>query len=179
MIKDKLNKEKMDKLIAQILKFAVVGGLSFVIDFIVTLIVDLILTKSGMHILITNGINNAFGAAISSPIPATAVSATIGSIFGFCISLIFNYIMSMKFVFARKDDMDRKKEFGIFLILSLFGLILNSVIMFVLGIVCNGMMPEFTQSNPSIVTAGTKIIATGIVMVYNFISRKLTLEKKD
>lgn len=173
-----MDKEKRDKLIAQILKFAVVGGLSFVIDFVVTLIVDLILTKTGMHIGITNGINNVFGTMISSPIPATAVSATIGSIFGFCISLIFNYIMSMRFVFARKDNMDRKKEFTIFLLLSLVGLILNSVIMFVLGVICNGLMPEFATQYHSVVTAVTKMFATGVVMVYNFISRKLTLEKK-
>lgn len=174
-----MDKEKRDKLIAQILKFAVVGGLSFLIDFVVTLIVDFILTKTGLHVGITNGINSAFGSVLNSEIPATAVSSTIGSIFGFCISLIFNYIMSMRFVFARKDDMDRRKEFIIFLVLSLIGLILNSVIMFVLGITCNALMPVFAQEYHSIVTAVTKMIATGVVMVYNFISRKLTLEKKS
>lgn len=150
--------EKRKKLIAQLLKFAVVGGLSFVIDFIITLIVSAIM--------------RAMGSSVET-------AAAVGGVFGFCISLVFNYFMSMKFVFERKDDLDRRKEFLIFLVLSLIGLGLNELILYFGVIICNGIIPEIVENYPTIVTAGVKIIATGIVMVYNFISRKLTLEKKD
>lgn len=152
------NNSKFKKLIIQLLKFGVVGGLSFVIDFIITMIVSAILRKIGMSL------ENA---------------ATIGGFFGFCISLIFNYFMSMKFVFERKDGMDRKKEFLIFTILSAIGLGLNELILYFGVIACNNMMPTIVETKPNLVTAGVKIVATAIVMVYNFISRKMTLEKKD
>jgi len=155
---DEQKDSKSKKLIEQILKFAVVGGLSFVIDFVITLIVSKIMLSAGASV---------------------ETAAAVGGLFGFCISLIFNYIMSMKFVFARKDDMDRKKEFAIFTILSLIGLGINELILYFGVIICSNIVPQIVSDYPTIVTAGVKIVATGIVMVYNFISRKLTLEKKD
>lgn len=150
--------EKRKKLIAQILKFGFVGGTSFVIDFVITLIVSKLCRVMGMNV---------------------ATAATVGSVFGFCISLVYNYFMSMKFVFERRDDMNRGKEFTIFLLLSLIGMGINSAIMY-FGV--HGFeiaLPEIVEEYPSYVTAGVKMFATGVVMVYNFISRKMTLEKKN
>ena len=151
-------KEKRSKLLMQIMKFAVVGGTSFVIDFLITMVVSALMRK--------------FGLSIES-------AAAVGGIFGFCISLIYNYIMSMKFVFERKDDMDRRKEFLIFTLLSAVGLGLNELILYFGVVACNGIIPDIVAKYPSYITAGVKIVATGIVMVYNFISRKMTLEKKS
>lgn len=149
---------KFKKLIIQLLKFGVVGGLSFIIDFVITLIISAILRK--------------FGVSVET-------AATVAGFFGFCISLIFNYLMSMKFVFERKDNMDRKKEFLIFAALSAVGLGLNELILYYGVVICDKMLPNIVETKPTLVTAGVKIIATAIVMVYNFISRKMTLEKKD
>lgn len=149
--------EKKKNLMAQILKFGVVGGLSFVIDFIITLIVSYICRLFGMDV---------------------ATAATVGGLFGFCISLIFNYLMSMKFVFERRDDLDRKKEFAIFAFLSLIGLGINELILYFGVIICDKTVPQIVADYPSYVTAGVKMVATGVVMVYNFISRKMTLEKR-
>ena len=149
--------EKKKDLIAQILKFGVVGGLSFVIDFIITLIVSYVCRLLGMDV---------------------ATAATVGGLFGFCISLIFNYLMSMRFVFERRDDLDRKKEFAIFAFLSLIGLGINELILYFGVIVCDKTVPQLVTEYPSYVTAGVKMVATGVVMVYNFISRKMTLEKR-
>ncbi len=158
MDKENLTKEeKKKKLIAQILKFGVVGGLSFVIDFVITMIVSFICRSAGVSV---------------------ANAATVGGLFGFCISLIFNYFMSMKFVFERKDDMDRKKEFAIFTLLSLIGLGINELILYFGVVICDSIIPDIVSGYPSVVTAGVKMFATGVVMVYNFISRKMTLEKK-
>ncbi len=149
--------DKKKKLIAQILKFGFVGGTSFVIDFVITLIVSKLCRMMGMDV---------------------AMAATVGSAFGFCISLVYNYIMSMKFVFERRDDMNRGKEFTIFVLLSLVGMGINSAIMYLGVRGFERYLPKIVDGYPSYVTAGVKMFATGIVMVYNFISRKLALEKR-
>ncbi|MCR5831028.1 MAG: GtrA family protein [Lachnospiraceae bacterium] len=158
MDKEELSKEdRRKKLLAQIIKFGLVGGTSFIIDFIITLIVSKICRVFGMNV---------------------ATAATVGSVFGFCISLVYNYFMSMKFVFERRDDMNRGKEFTIFLLLSLIGMGINSAIMYFGVLMAENMLPAITEEYPSYVTAAVKMFATGVVMVYNFISRKMTLEKK-
>jgi putative flippase GtrA len=147
----------MKKLLAQLIKFGFVGGLCFLIDFAIsTILFDLL-----------NG--------ILSRNAATA----IGGFVGFTVSVVINYILSMKFVFERKEDMSRKKEFVIFVILSIIGLGVNEIIL----LVCSGI---YTSSETLSGLVGdtlwfaiSKIIATAIVMVYNFISRKIFLEKKD
>lgn len=166
-------KMKQDNLGQQILRFAVVGGLSFLVDFVITNIVALVLRKTGM---------------------SATTAAMIGAIFGFIISVIFNYILSMHWVFDRKEDMDKRKEFVIFVILSAIGLVLNELIIYVcMKMIMNiGWCEAFTAWCQKIVniifditfdgmaTAGSKIVATAIVMVYNFVSRKILLEdKKD
>ena len=76
--------------------------------------------------------------------------------------------------------MDRRKEFVIFVILSLFGLLLNELIIwFCVDVVYKAVESMFAWLTAGLVTAGAKIIATGIVMVYNFITRKIFLEQKE
>ena len=164
--------KKENKLLAQILRFGVVGFLSFFIDFLITNVIALILRNMGM---------------------TATYSAMIGALFGFVVSIIFNYYLSMHWVFARKDDMDRRKEFLIFLVLSVIGLGLNELIILIcMSMIMNiGWCGAFTQwctdiagfvfpmTFEGMATAGSKIIATGIVMVYNFVTRKKFLEKKD
>ena len=133
------------------MKFGIVGVLSFGIDF-------------GVYSIL---------------VYFTPVPLLVANFFGFTISVIFNYIMSMKYVFQRNEDMDRKKEFIIFVILSLIGLGLNELLVW--------LFVEYSYKNIAIIAELFsynmmkmigKILATGIVMVYNFISRKIFLEKK-
>ena len=142
----------MKKLINQIMKFGIVGALAFVIDY-------------GVYVLLANGLQ---------------MNYLIANIFGFTLSLIFNYFMSMKFVFERKDDTDKRKEFITFTILSLIGLGINELIIFgcVDGVYLNSV---FLQEKIDIGLAkqAGKIVAPGIVMVYNFISRKIFIEGKN
>lgn len=141
----------MKRLLEQILKFGVVGFVCFLIDF-----------------GITTGLTNLVG-----------VHYLISKFLGFVISAVVNYILSIKFVFTQKKEMDKKKEFTVFLILSAIGLVINEIVMYVCidGIyVHNG----FLQANitDGLMVSISSVIATGIVMVYNFISRKLFLERK-
>lgn len=149
----------MKKLVEQILKFGVVGVVCFLIDFIITTATAAVLREQ-----------------FAMPVGRAAL---IGAFWGFVISVIINYILSMKFVFARKENMSRKKEFIIFTILSLLGLVLNELIIKVsIDVIYENWLWLKQLMGPGLVTAGAKIVATAIVMVYNFITRKLFLEEK-
>lgn len=82
----------------------------------------------------------------------------------FSASVVVNYILSMRFVFQGKQDMSKMQELGIFVVLSLIGLVFNQIIMY--------MLVEFF----SIFYAIAKIFATMMVTIFNFISRKIFLE---
>lgn len=146
----------MKKLFAQIVKFGFVGGLCFLIDFVIS--------TALFHLLIN----------ITSRSAATA----IGGFVGFTISVVVNYILSMKFVFERKEDMSRRKEFVIFVILSVIGLGVNEVILLACSAVYEGSTALMEVFSDTLWFAASKVIATAIVMVYNFVSRKIFLEKK-
>ena len=85
----------------------------------------------------------------------------------FCVSLEFNYAASMRYVFTHREDMSRSREFVIFLVLSLIGLAINEAIM-AAGVAVLG--------NSALAVMGTKVLATAIVMVWNFVSRKKWLD---
>lgn len=125
-----------NKLFQQIFKFGIVGGIAFVIDYGIMVISKELL---GFSILLSAGL-------------------------GFTISIIFNYIASVKWVFNVNKDKNEKKNFILFMIFSVIGLILTELIMFVGTNIIN------------ISYLIVKIAATAIVMVFNFITRKLFLE---
>lgn len=163
--------DKKKKLVKQILKFGIVGGIAFLIDFIV-------------YSIVLNLVDWEYGYLLAG-------------VAGFTISLIFNYLASMAFVFVRKEGADKRKEFIIFLVLSLIGLGINTVVLWTcIDVIYNnwpwlqdmieglngflhGIGFTSVENGQELAAYFAKIIATGIVMVYNFISRKLTLEKKD
>lgn len=145
----------MKKLINQILKFGIVGVIAFFVDFVVFMAVTMALGKTNVSDLFAR---------------------IVGGFFGFTISVIVNYVLSMKFVFTRKKDISRKKEFTVFLILSLIGLLLNEVLLALGTAFFNHAFAEFAKNHVNIVSVIDKVFATGIVMVYNFVSRKIFLE---
>ena len=141
----------MKNLLNQIIKFGIVGLFCFLIDF-----------------GITTGFTNLLG-----------IHYLISKFLGFVVSAVVNYLLSIKFVFTQKKEMDKKKEFTVFLILSSFGLLINEIVMYLCidGIYARSGQLQELERHANMV-ALSSILATGIVMVYNFISRKLFLERK-
>ena len=131
-----MNDKKKTSLLQQITRFAVVGGSAFLIDY-------------GIMILLTElcGINYLISSAIS-----------------FTVSVIYNYLLSVHWVFNVTEDRSQKQDFAVFIVLSVIGLGINQLIMWV----CVDKLQIFYMIS--------KIGATAIVMVYNFITRKIFLE---
>ena len=90
----------------------------------------------------------------------------VSSACSFTVSVIVNYILSVTFVFETDKEKCRIKEFIVFVFLSIIGLGINQL--------CMWFGVELLHISYLIV----KIGATAVVMVYNFISRKLNIEKK-
>ena len=129
----------MEKLISQFMKFGVVGVIAFVIDY-------------GLMVVLTElaGVNYLISATIS-----------------FTVSVVFNYLASMRYVFTHKQGLSRRREFVIFVVLSVIGLAINNLCMWA-GV-------ELLGVHYLIV----KIFATAVVMVWNFVTRKIFLDAGD
>lgn len=84
---------------------------------------------------------------------------------GFVMSTLFNYIASMRYVFnSRFRPHEKRKELIIFILLSVVGLGLNQFFMW--------LFVEFF----SIFYIFSKVLATVLVMAWNFLSRKIFIE---
>lgn len=90
------------------------------------------------------------------PVASAAIS--------FTLSVLFNYAASMRFVFQRREDISRSRELVIFVVLSLVGLFINEALMW-LGV-------NVASLNYVLV----KLLATVVVMLWNFLSRKRWLD---
>ncbi|MCI9261248.1 GtrA family protein [uncultured Adlercreutzia sp.] len=126
----------MEKLVRQFMKFGVVGLIAFAIDY-------------GLMVALTElaGINYLVSATIS-----------------FTVSVVFNYVASMRYVFTHKEGLSRRREFIIFVVLSVVGLGLNDLLMWI------------GTSLWDISYLIVKIGATALVTIYNFITRKIFLD---
>ena len=129
--------KQMKKVMLQLIKFSIVGVIAAVIDVGV-----LVLLKELVQI-----------------------SVLLSSAISFCVSVTVNYILSMAFVFKSKEQ-NKIKEFIIFTSLSIGGLCLNQLILWV-GV-----------SFIDIHYLAVKVLAMIIVTFYNFITRKIILEKR-
>lgn len=130
---------RIKQLVLQFSKFSVVGTLSFCLDY-------------GLMVVLTEvvGWDYFFSCATS-----------------YTASVIFNYILSMKFVFQSREDFSKIKEMFIFFLLSFIGLGLNQMIMWIL------------VESLHIFYAIAKVLASLLVTTYNFVSRKMFLESSE
>ncbi len=126
----------MKKLFQQIARFGVIGVLAFAIDY---------------------GFLYAFTEWLG-------IYYLISSVLSFSISVIFNYIASVLWVFDVKQETSKTRNFILFIVFSVIGLGINQLIMW-LGVESLGLHYMLV-----------KIFATAVVMVWNFVTRKKMLE---
>ena len=98
---------------------------------------------------------------------ACGIFYLLSSTLSYAISLIFNYFASMKFVFRGRQDQSRLREFLIFTVLCLLGMGLNQLILWLL-VEMGGV--HYMVS---------KLLATVVVMIWNFATRKIFLEEHN
>lgn len=120
----------------EIFRFVINGGLSFLVDF-------------GILYLLTDifQLNYLLSAGIS-----------------FTASVIFNYILCVKWVFKGAEEQDTKSKL-IFIASSVVGLGLNELLMWLFVSVFGFHYLV------------AKIIATGIVMIWNYVAKRWALVK--
>ena len=94
------------------------------------------------------------------------INPLISSAISFIVSVTVNYILSVTFVFETDKNANKGSQFVIFVLLSIVGLGVNELCMW-LGTGLLGIHYMIT-----------KVGATAVVMVYNFITRKIFIEKK-
>jgi putative flippase GtrA len=128
--------KRVQQLFVQFCKFGLVGTICFCIDY-------------GLMVLLTE---------------FTGLGYFLSSAVSFVVSVVVNYILSMRYVFSGKEELGKLQEMAIFVALSLVGLALNQMIMWI--------AVEFFR----MFYAVAKIFSTMLVTTYNFISRKLFLE---
>ncbi|ADO38801.1 GtrA family protein [Eubacterium callanderi] len=124
-------------LLLQVIKFGIVGIVSFAIDY------------SILYFMI-EWLN---------------INYLVSNFFSFTISLIINYYLSIKYVFYQRENKNKANEFIIYFVINIIGLGLNQVIMWL----CVQIFGLYYLL--------AKICATAIVMIYNFISRKILIER--
>ncbi len=121
------------------MKFGVVGVIAFLIDY-------------GVLFVLTEFVH---------------IHYLLSAMIAFTVSVIFNYIASMRFVFSGRQDLSKRKEFLIFIVLSVIGLGINELFMWIL------------VERVHLFYMISKIFVTAIVMVWNFVTRKIFLEEKS
>ena len=94
------------------------------------------------------------------------INPLISSTISFTVSVTVNYILSVTLVFETDKNANKGSQFVIFVLLSIVGLGVNELCMW-LGTDLLGIHYMIT-----------KVGATAVVMVYNFITRKIFIEKK-
>ena len=126
----------MNKLVNKIIRFSIVGGIATIIDFVYLYIFKEFLN---FNVILANTLS-------------------------FIISVTYNYIASITWVFDVNKNKNKNIQFIIFIIFSVVGLIINNVILYIL------------TDKLNIYYLISKVIATLIVMVFNFVTRKKFLE---
>lgn len=128
----------MKKLVRQMLRFAAVGLSAFALDYVLFIVLHM------------------FG-----------ISYLIANIVSYTLSTVYNFILSMRFVFSGKSSQTRLQQFVIFLVLGFVGLGLNELYLWLLVDFCH------------IAPAVSKLIAAFLVTIFNFITRKIFLEDRS
>lgn len=161
------HKETKKELFFEIIRFLIVGGTATIIDYAIFYLFREVLLPA--RLIENNGVWDIFSIII-----ATAL--------GFTGGLIVNWLLSISFVFKNVKDKKAsrsKKSFIIFTLIGLIGLGITELGM-LLGV---NLLPDFAifgmdkLFNLAMKEWVMKVIMTIIVLVWNYVGRKLFVFK--
>lgn len=154
------------ELLWEIFRFLLVGGTATVCDYIVFWLLDGILLPL---IPLSGGV-------------WTTAALWIATACGFVVGMIVNWLLSVKFVFRavrNKEEAKSAKSFWIFVVISVIGLAMTLVGVWLIS----GFIPEFMLFGRTDFFGTTwskwvaKIVMTCIVLVWNYLGRKIFIFK--
>ncbi|MBQ8556896.1 MAG: GtrA family protein [Clostridia bacterium] len=138
----------MNKRLIEVLKFALTGGVCFLIEY-----AALVVLKEWLRV----------DVLIATPI-------------AFLISVIVNYLMCVRWVFPGAKDGSRRAQVG-FVITSGLGLVINWALMALLTALFGQDVVLLTMMGLSVkVYMVNKVIATLVVMVWNYFTKRFVLK---
>ena len=138
----------MNNRLKEIIKFAFTGGVCFLIEY-----AALIALKEWLHLPV---------------VAATPIA--------FLISVVFNYLLCVKWVFNSAKESSKKAQIG-FAVTSVMGLFLNWAIMWALTALLGEDTVLLTLFGFDLkVYWVNKVIATGLVMVWNYFTKRWLLK---
>ena len=138
----------MKNRLKEIIKFGFTGGVCFLIEWL----------------------------ALTVMVEWLALDVNLATPLAFLISVVINYLLCVRWVFDGAKDGDRKAQIG-FIVTSLLGLAINSLVMLVLGLLFDehavllqafGLTLKVYQVN--------KVVATLVVMVWNYFTKRWLLK---
>jgi len=147
----------------EIFKFLVVGGIATLIDMLVMATVIFFINKEVFAY-------NFFNVVLQSGSKKNQIleySSVLGTSTGFVCGLVFNYIMSVKFVFLNKEYAKTFNGAMLFTVLSVVGFLIHLFGMWVFF--------ELLKINYWAV----KIVITAFVLVFNYVTRKIFIFRAD
>ena len=138
----------MSNRLKEIVKFAFTGGVCFLIEY-----AALIALKEWLHLPV---------------VAATPIA--------FLISVVFNYLLCVKWVFSGAKEGNKKAQIG-FALTSVMGLFLNWAIMWALTTLLgeDGVLLSLLGIELKVYMLN-KVIATALVMVWNYCTKRWLLK---
>ena len=141
---------KVKKILAEIVRFGIIGVLATLLDW-------------GIFYVLTNFLG---------------VYYVVSSVIGFCVSVIFNYLLSRVWVFHVTEKQNVVREFILFMITSIIGLGINTLVLWLCVEWMFVQMTFLSVIPDDILELIGKAAATFVVMVWNYLIRKFLVFKK-
>ena len=145
-----MDQDKLKLIIRQFVKFAIIGGINTAVDFG---ILNVLSWATG----ITSG---------NGLIPLNVIS--------FSVAVINSYLLNKHWAFKDSASGEGGKKFSMFLLVSVIGVIINTV---VLRVVTTNIDPMFELSPQLWLNVG-KAAATVVSLIWNFLGYKFFVFKK-
>ena len=159
MEKQKQKKEQTKtQLLQEILRFLIVGGVATLVDYLVFWIFD----------------------AFVFPAAWGTVALVLATALGFCVGLLVNWVLSVRFVFRETNvevTVRSKKPFLGFALIGVFGLILTEfgVVLLVWALPTVTLFGQTAILGTSLKKWIAKAVMTSLVLVWNYLARKILI----